>query len=338
MRIAVFEAEEWEREACLSLEPQHSVACTADALAAEATDRFADAQVISPFVNSDLSATVLRRFPRLELIATRSTGYDHIDLDYCRQHKVTVCNVPDYGDQTVAEHAFALLLALIRHVPEASARARQANFSQQGLRGFELAGKVMGVVGVGRIGRRVIAIARGFGMDVVAYDRAPVAEAVRTLGFRYAPLNEVLATADVLSLHVPGGAGSRSLISDAEFGRMKPGAILVNTARGGVVDAQALVRALHSGRLAGAALDVIAQERRMRDEAEIFRERLTPSPESLQALLADHALLHMPNVLVTPHIAYNTEEAVHRIIDTTLANILAFAHGTPQNVVASPSP
>lgn len=333
MRIVVFEAEEWEREACLTLEPGHTVACTPDALAAEAADLFADAQVISPFVNSDLSATVLRRFPRLELIATRSTGYDHIDLDYCRQHKVTVCNVPDYGDQTVAEHAFALLLALIRHVPEASARARQANFSQRGLRGFELAGKVMGVVGVGRIGRRVIAIARGFGMDVVAYDRAPDAEAVRTLSFRYAPLNEVLATADVLTLHVPGGAGSRSLISDAEFERMKPGAILVNTARGGVVDAQALVRALHSGRVAGAALDVIAQERAMRDEAEIFRDRLTPSPENLQALLADHALLHMPNVLVTPHIAYNTKEAVHRIIETTLANILAYARGTLQNVI-----
>lgn len=334
MKIVVFEAEEWERQACLALAPAHEVVCVKEPLRPDTAEAYGDAEGISPFVNSDLSSAALRRFPRLKLIATRSTGFDHIDLAYCRETGITVCNVPDYGDQTVAEHAFALLLSLTRHVAEASERVRRGDFSQSGLRGFELAGKTLGVVGAGRIGRRVIRIARGFDMQVTAYDKAPDAQAAQALGFHHAPLAEVLSTADVVTLHVPGGPESRNLISDAEFQLMKPGAVLVNTSRGGVVDAQALVRALDSGRLAGAALDVIAEERAMREEAEIFRDRLIRPAESLQALLADHALLHMRNVLVTPHIAYNTIEAVGRIIETTLANIRAFAKGTPQNVIA----
>lgn len=335
MRIWVFETEDWEHAACQALERSHDFSCTAEPLGVEAAGRYADAEVIAAFIRSDLSAETLRRLPRLKLICTRSTGYDHIDLDYCRKAGVTVCNVPDYGDPTVAEHAFALLLAVTRRIVEAADRTRRGDFEMTGLRGIDLAGRTLGVIGAGRIGRRAIAIARGFAMTVVATDARPDAETAAALGFRYAPLETLLETSDVITLHVPGGPSTHAMISDAEFARMKPGAILINTARGGVVDAEALVRALVGGRLAGAGLDVLAEEPLLREEAEIFR-RPEVDPGRLRALLANNALTRLPNVVVTPHIAYDTREALGRIVQTTVANIEAFVCGRPQNVVAGP--
>jgi D-lactate dehydrogenase len=332
MKIAVFETEEWEHQACLRLQGEHVLVCTAEVLNESIAADHSDAEVVSPFVNSRLDAGVLARLPRLKLIATRSTGYDHIDLDYCRAHGITVCNVPDYGDSTVAEHVFALLLAISRHLIEAVQRTRRGVFGQADLRGFELKGRRLGVIGTGRIGRRVIAIAKGFGMDVVAFDTAPDDAAARRLGFRYTGFGDVLAEADILTLHVPSSPATAHLISDREFAAMKPGAILINTARGNIVNTAALVRALTSGKIRAAGLDVLPQEPLLRDEAEIFRGGQYSLAE-LHTLLASNVLLRFPNVLVTPHNAYNTEDAVHRIIETTLANIEAFARGNPQNVV-----
>jgi D-lactate dehydrogenase len=334
MKIAVFEVTEWEHEACLRLQPAHTVECRRDALTAASSASHADAEIISTFIRSDLSEPVLRRFKHLRLIATRSTGVDHIDLDYCRRAGVTVCNVPDYGDHTVAEHAFALLLALSRRIVQASDRTRRGDFSQDGLRGFDLAGKTLGVIGAGRIGRRVARIAKGFEMEVVAFDLRPDASSAAALGYRYATLEEVLRLADVVSLHVPGAPETRHLIGEAELAQMKPGAVLINTARGAVVEVEALYRALASGRLAGAGLDVVAEEGALLEEAEIFRTEMAVPVERLRALLADHALLKLPNVIITPHIAYDTAEAVSRIVETTLGNIEAFVAGAPRNRVA----
>ncbi|MFN3585377.1 hydroxyacid dehydrogenase [Phenylobacterium sp.] len=333
MRIAVFEAEEWERAAFERLRPHHRVVCSPEPLDAAGAEAHADAQVVTAFIRSDLGADVLRRLPDLKLIATRSTGYDHIDLGYCRTAGISVCNVPDYGDPTVAEHAFALLLAISRRIVEAADRTRRGDFAMEGLRGFDLAGRTLGVVGAGRIGRRVIQIAAGFGMTVVAADRRPDPDAARRLGFAYVSLPELLARADVVSLHVPGGPETFDLISDAEFAAMKPGAVLINTARGGVVNAAALVRALTSGRLAGAGLDVVAEEPLVREEAEIFRTDAALRPDQLRSLLATNTLLRLPNVVVTPHVAYDTREAVQRILETSVANIEAFARGEPRNLV-----
>lgn len=333
MRVAVFETEEWEHEACLRLQAAHAVVCTAEPLNDATVGAHADAEIVSPFVNSRLDRDVLARLPRLRMIATRSTGYDHIDLDYCRAHAIAVCNVPSYGDATVAEHAFALLLALSRHLVEAVERTRRGAFAQDGLRGFDLRGRRLGVIGTGRIGRRVVEIANGFGMEVVAFDRQPDEAAAARLGFRYADFATVLAEADVITLHVPGTPGGPHLISDREFAAMKDGAVLINTARGSVVDVAALVRALKAGKLRAAGLDVLPQEPLLKDEAEIFRSDRHSEPE-LRTLLASNVLLQFPNVLVTPHNAYNTEDAVRRIVATTLANIEAFARGEPQNVVA----
>jgi D-lactate dehydrogenase len=333
VKLIVFETEEWEHAACLRLLPEHEVSCTREPLNARTSSSYTDAEAITTFVNSKLSAEVLAHFPSLRLIATRSTGYDHIDLGYCREHGITVCNVPDYGDTTVAEHAFALLLALDRHIIPAVERTRRGDFSQTGLRGFDLRGKTLGVIGTGRIGRRVIEIAKGFGMDVLAFDMRPDDSAAQALGFRYGDLLDVLGRSDVVTLHVPATPQTHHLIGDRELAAMKDGVILINTARGSIIDVSALVRALADRKVGAAGLDVLPEEPLLRDEAEIFRGERQDTNAELRALLASHVLLRFPNVIVTPHIAYDTEDALRRILDTTIANIRAFAQGRPQNVV-----
>lgn len=335
MNIAMFETEEWERRACVRLEPHHRVRYVADALDSRNAADFSDIEVASPFVNSRLDASVLSQLPRLKLIATRSTGYDHIDLRYCATHGIIVSNVPDYGDSTVAEHVFALLLAVARNLVEAVERTRRGRFTQSGLQGFELCDRVIGVVGTGRIGLRVIEIARGFGMSVLAYDLRPDAAAATRLKFAYTSLDKLLSDSDVVTLHVPATSGTAGMLSDREFSRMKPGAILINTARGHIVDVEALVRALADGRLRGAGLDVLPQEPLIREEAAIFHQEAVRDAEDFKALVANHVLLRFPNVICTPHNAYNTDAALERIIATTLTNIEAFAQGTPQNVVST---
>ena len=334
MNIAVFETEEWERQAFMRLEPRHRVRCVAEALDQRNAADFSDAEVASPFVNSRLDALALSQFPRLKLIATRSTGYDHIDLNYCARHGITVSNVPDYGDSTVAEHVFALLLGVARNLVDAVERTRRGRFTQTGLRGFELRDRVIGVVGTGRIGLCVIEIARGFGMNVLAYDLHPDEATATRLNFAYTSLDQLLSDSDVVTLHVPATSGTHRMISDREFSRMRQGAILINTARGNIVDVEAMVRALADGRLRGAGLDVLPQEPLIREEAAIFHQEAIRDAEDFKALVANHVLLRFPNVIVTPHNAYNTEAALQRIIATTLANIEAFVQGTPQNVVS----
>lgn len=334
MNIAVFETEEWERQAFMRLEPRHRVRCVAEALDQRNAADFSDAEVASPFVNSRLDSLALSQFPTLKLIATRSTGYDHIDLNYCATHGITVSNVPDYGDSTVAEHVFALLLGVARNLVDAVERTRRGRFTQTGLRGFELRDRVIGVVGTGRIGLCVIEIARGFGMNVLAYDLHPDEAAATRLNFAYTSLDQLLSDSDVVTLHVPATSGTHRMISDREFSRLRQGAILINTARGNIVDIEAMVRALADGRLRGAGLDVLPQEPLIREEAAIFHQEAIRDAEDFKALVANHVLLRFPNVIVTPHNAYNTEAALQRIITTTLANIEAFVQGTPQNVVS----
>ncbi|WP_280244824.1 hydroxyacid dehydrogenase [Nocardia abscessus] len=333
MKIAIYEVEQWEHTACLRLHPEHELICSPVPLDTHTAAEAADADVLSTFIRSRLDADVLERFPKLQLVATRSTGYDHIDLGYCAAHGITVSNVPDYGDSTVAEHVFALILCLARHLVDAAERTRRSGFSQAGLRGFELRGKTLGVIGTGRIGRRVIEIAGGFGMAVVATDLHPDHTLAEGLGFRYADLDHTLAAADILTLHVPATTDTVHLISDREFDLMKAGAVLINTARGHIVDVAALIRALTSGKVKAAGLDVLPEESVIQEEAEIFRDRAL-SPLELRTLVAEHVLFGFPNVLITPHNAYNTDEAVHRIIETTLHNIEAFARGKPRNTVA----
>lgn len=243
------------------------------------TDRDVNPEILVPFVNTRVSAEWIDRMTNLRLIAAPCTGLDHIDLDAARARAIAVVNVPDYGSVSVAEHVFALLLTLSRF-----------KLAQ----GFDLSGKTIGVVGTGAIGRHVIGIAHGFGMNVLAYDLD------QRPGITYATdLADLLGRADIVTLHVPATAATHHLISRTELARMMPGAILVNTARGELVDTAALADALASGHLAGAGLDVIEP---------------VGDGDATPPLL---------NAIVTPHVAYNTREAVRRITDITIANIVA---------------
>ncbi|MAH31912.1 MAG: hydroxyacid dehydrogenase, partial [Marinobacter sp.] len=254
MKVVIFEAEEWEARACRALSGNHELTCVKERLTSDNAAKYSDAEVISTFINSRLDAEVLRHFPELRLIATRSTGHDHIDLAWCAAEDIEIANVPDYGDVTVAEHSFALMLAAARYLVPAVERTRRGNFSQDDLRGIELRGKTLGVVGTGRIGRRAIEIARGFGMNVVAFDVDPDSSAAANLGFTYLPFAELLSQADIVTLHLPATPQTQDLLSDAEFAAMKTGALLINTARGNIVSVPALVRALAEGKLRAAGL------------------------------------------------------------------------------------
>ena len=332
MKIVVFEIETREVGEFDALKEQHELVMIEGPLRAENAARFADADVVSTFIYSALGADVLRQFSKLKLIATRSTGYDHIDADYCAQHGIKISNVPTYGENTVAEHVFALLLTISHRLREAMERARSGRFTPEGLEGFDLQGKTLGVIGTGNIGRHAIRIARGFGMEVLAFDVKPVAQFAQEFGFRYVSMNELLSGSDVITLHVPALPQTEHLIDAAALAQMKQGAVVINTSRGSVIDTRALIQALLSGKVAAAGLDVLPDEPLIREEAELisssFDERL-----DIRSLVANHVLLNMPNVIVTPHSAFNTREAVQRIVHTTVANIEAFLKGTAQNVV-----
>jgi D-lactate dehydrogenase len=216
---------------------------------------------------------------------------------------------------------------------EAMDRARNGEFSPLGLQGFGLAGKTLGVVGAGAIGRHVIRLARGFEMNVVACDVKPDEALARKLGFHYASFNEVIEAADILTLHVPATLETNNLLSRKEFARMKDGVVLINTARGSLIDPRALIEALQRGKVAAAGLDVMPDEPMIREEAQLICSFFC-NQHDLRNLVADHVLLRMPNVVVTPHSAFNTREAVGRIVETTIENIKAFINNKPRNVVA----
>ncbi|GAA6156617.1 2-hydroxyacid dehydrogenase [Pyruvatibacter sp. HU-CL02332] len=332
MKIVVFETEEWELEPLRSLADGHEVEFVPGRIKPDNAADYADADIISPFVYSTVSADTIAALPNLQMIATRSTGYDHIDVDACKARGIALATVPTYGDTTVAEHVFALLLAVSHKMVEATDRTRRGDFHQAGLQGFDLRGKTMGIVGTGHIGKCTIRIAKGFDMTVIAHDIAPDQEAARQLGFDYVPFPELLSRSDVVSLHVPGGSDTDQFMDDAAFDAMKDGAVIINTGRGNLIDVNALLKALATGKIAGAGLDVLPEEPTIREEAELLRS-VYLRRHNLETLLADHVLLHMRNVVITPHSAFNTREAVQRILETTRQNIDAFLAGDRLNQV-----
>lgn len=332
MKVVGFELEDWEKDTFKRLEDKNELVLTEKAVSEKLDSQYQDADIISTFIYSDLGEKGLEQFRNLKFIATRSTGFDHIDLGYCRKNKIAISNVPRYGQNTVAEHTFALIHAISRHIPEAVDRTRRGNFSQDGLQGFDLKGKTLGVIGTGDIGINVIRIAIGYEMKLLAFDVRPDWRAASRLGFSYTDMDNLLSESDIITLHVPGIKNTRDLISGPQFERMKRGVILINTARGFVVNIQALLKAISEGKVAAAGLDVLPDEPIIREEAELLRYAYT-NKKNLQTLYADHMLTHLPNVIITPHIAFNTREAVERLLNTSVDNILSFIQGRPQNLV-----
>lgn len=279
-------------------------------------------RVLSTFVYSRIGESLLDRMPRLEAVATRSTGMDHIDLAACKKRGIKVYNVPTYGENTVAEHTFGLILALSRKIYQAVQRAKRGDFSVEGLQGFDLKGKTLGLVGMGHIGQHVARIAKGFEMEVIAFDMKRSPALAKRLGFRYVAFDYLLSHSDIISLHVPLTKQTHHLINRGNIGKIKKGAVLVNTARGAVVETDALLKALGNGTLSAAGLDVLEEEALVKEESQLLSSKL-PKKQSMRVLLENHALMGKENVLITPHNAFNSKEAVERIMHTTVGNILA---------------
>ncbi len=340
MRIAFFDLEEWQADylrnglAQLGLAQRVQAQYSTDHLTLEACERYADCEAIAVFVWTKLTREIIDQLPRLRLILTMSTGYDHIDLDACRERGITVCNVPHYGENTVAEHTFALILSLSRRLRAVQEWLQQPSRSIAELRGFDLYGKTLGVIGAGNIGLHVIRIARGFGMRVLAYDVRPQPLLAEVLGFTYTDLETLLRESDIVSLHVPATPETHHLINRDTLSKMKRGALLINTARGSVVDTEALLWALDEGILAGAGLDVIEGEEYIKEESALLKAPV--AEQTLRKVVQAYLLMRRENVVFTPHIAFNSREAVQRILDTTLQNLKAFLQGQPQNAVPHP--
>ncbi|QIX16786.1 2-hydroxyacid dehydrogenase [Burkholderia multivorans] len=282
--------------------------------------------VVCPFVNDTLDAAVLERLAEggTRLIALRSAGFNHVDLAAAERLGITVVRVPAYSPHAVAEHAVALILALNRRLPRAVARTREGDFSLNGLLGFDLHGKTVGVIGTGLIGSVFAKIMMGFGMHVLAHSMPPYNDELIAFGARYVDLDTLLRGADIVSLHCPLLPSTHHLINARTLAQMKPGAMLINTGRGGLVDTQALIDALKSGQLGHLGLDVYEEE------SGLFFEDHSDLPLQDDVLAR---LLTFPNVIVTSHQAFFTREALAEIAHTTLANIEAWHAGTPQNVV-----
>ncbi len=293
----------------------------------------ASAEIISVFVGSEVDKTVLDIFPNLKFLATRSTGYDHIDITETKKRGLPVAYVPAYGENTVAEFTFGLILALSRKIYQSCDQIRESgSFALEGLQGFDLKGKTLGVLGTGRIGKHVIRMAKGFEMNVIAYDPYPDEKYSQEAEFKYFPFEEILKQSDIITIHVPYLKETHHLINSETIKLIKKGAYLVNTSRGPIVETEALVKALKSGDLGGAGLDVLEEEGVINDELD-FIVSGHPEEHNLKTVLANHVLIDMPNVIVTPHNAFNTKEALQRILDTTLENIKNFIADAPNNLV-----
>jgi len=312
----------------------------------------ADAEVVSTFIYSRIDGPFLDRHPAVKLIATRSTTHDHLELESCAKRHVTMCIVPSYGDHVVAEHTFALLLAVARRLRKSMTLNDGSHFSYEALRGFELRSKTFGIIGAGRIGLRTIPIARSFGMNVIAYDIRPRPELTGGLGFRYVAFEELLAGSDIISLHANLNPSSYHILNRGAFAKCRPGVVIINTARGKLIDTDALIEALDQGIIGGAGLDVLGDESVMRRRAEriiseqivkrvrepFARPRVARDPlraREIEKLMRLGSLLLRPEVVCTPHTAFNCVEAIERINRVTVENIKAFVGGTPINTLSS---
>lgn len=323
MKTAVFSARRYDQAllAEANRAAGHELLFIQDRLTAETAALARGCAAVCVFVNDCVDAEVLQRLANqgTRLVATRSTGYNHIDAAAAGRLGVAVVRVTDYSPHSVAEFAVGLLLAVNRKIARASMRTREGNFELDGLMGFDLHGKTVGVIGTGKIGSIFARIMLGFGCTVLGHDTHPD-PAFEQSGGRYVPVRELLAGSDVISLHCPLTEETHHIVDAASLAQVKRGAILVNTSRGGLVDTEAAVQALKSGQLGGLAIDVYEQE------ASLFFQDLSST------IITDDViqrLVSFPNVIVTGHQAFFTVEAIGQIMATTLGSITAFERGEP---------
>ena len=330
-KIVFFDAEKWEETFIKNGLSGLDAVITSEKLDENTVPKYQEAEIISTFIYSSLTREVLGKLPNLRFITTRSTGVDHIDLSYCKEKNILVSNVPTYGAHTVAEHTFALILAISRKIVPSVEQAKKGDFSSENLQGFDLAGKTIGVIGTGNIGKNVAEIALSFEMKVLAFSRTQNQELV-SKGVKYVTLDELLANSDIISLHLPHTKETEHVINMQNIQKFKKGSILINTARGALVETQSIAEGLEKGYLSAAGLDVLEEEAHLREEKELLSSEYL-SKVDVKTQLINHVLLTRDDVVITPHNAFNSKEAVEEIIEVSVANIKSFEAGTPQNTV-----
>lgn len=279
-------------------------------------------EVLSISIHSEIDKVIIDKLSSLKMIATRSTGMDHIDLEECKKRKIVVTSVPEYGSRTVAEYAIALMLAVAKKIVPAHQSVEEGEFSPEGLTGVDIFNKRLGVVGVGKIGENVIRIGKGLGMKVLGVEKTQNPALAKKLGFKYADLETCLQEADFVTLHVPSIPETFHLINKKNIKLMKDSAILINTCRGPVVETEAIVWALNNKKLRGVGMDVTEEEDKVESISMVTSN--LPTKDDLQRVLSYHLLRDRDDVVFTPHNAFNTEEAIGRIIRATVENIEGF--------------
>jgi D-lactate dehydrogenase len=290
-----------------------------------------DTDGIAIFIQSNITKDILNYLTNLKVIATMSTGFDHIDLKACKQRNIKVCNVPAYGDNTVAEYAFGLIIALSRKFKPTFDRVERGIFNRSGLMGSDLKGKIIGLIGTGRIGSSMAQLAYAFGMEIVAYDPKQDKKLEKEYGVNYTGIDNLLQISDVISLHVPYNQTTHHLINSKTIKLLKPTALLINTSRGKVIDTLAIVHALREGRIGGVALDTFEGEEVWIEEEFLRRDDLPAIP--LQQAMESFFILRSERAILTPHNAFNTKEALDRILITSSENLKSYFTGNPKNVV-----
>lgn len=295
-------------------------------------DEYRDADVISVFTTSRVDRSVLEQFVNLKLIALRSVGFNHIDLDYCREHNIAVVNSPNYGNITVAEFALALLLDVCRKVTVSYMDYKDGKVRPENLMGMELSGKTIGIVGLGAIGSAFARIAYGLDMKILAFDKFEKDEMKQKYDVKYTDFDTLLKESDFISIHAPLTKDNYHMFNKDSFGKMKKNAIIVNTGRGELIDSKALYEALINKQIAGAGLDVLEKEETITDfDYIVGLNRLDKN--TLEQTIINNQLFRLDNVIITPHTAFNSIEAINRILNTTMSNINSFIAGNVQNNV-----
>jgi D-lactate dehydrogenase len=289
------------------------------------------ANIIGVFKDSNVTKEKIEQMEDLQMIATLCTGYDNIDTTTAQKKNIPVCNAPAYGNNTVAEYTIGLTLAWMRNIPQAIEKVSSGKFNTSGLRGMELQNKTIGIIGTGHIGEKVLEKLAGFNIQALGFDVYQKDCLEEKFNFSYCSQQKLLQNSDIITLHTPLLKETKHMIDQDSFEQMKKDALLVNTARGGLVNSKALLEALQQGKIAGAALDVIEHEALLEDPSKICQDNC--SNEELETSLVSKLIIDHPNTIITPHNAFNSQEAVRRRLKTSAKNITKFIKGDVQNNV-----
>ncbi len=334
-KIIFSEVDSWEEQILQEGLKDHQLIFVKDPLIETSVidPNWADAEILCTFIYTQGKKELLDKFPNLKLIVTRSTGFDHLDLNYCKERNITVCNVPKYGVHTVAEHTWSLILALTRRIIPSVEHTRQGNFSLDGLAGVDLFGKTLGVVGVGNIGSVVAQIGLAFGMNVLAHNPS-VKEDLQAKGIQFVSFEELLSKSDIITFHVPLTKETTHMLNMTNKQFVKKGSFIVNASRGAVIETEALVELLQQQTVRGAGLDVLEGEYEIHEERQLLSETFLNMCD-LRTQLLDHQLLMRDDVIITPHNAFHSEESLREILNTTVSDITGFLSGNVQNKVVA---